>query len=373
MLSHRSSRSRVPVARRNLAADAHRSVANVAGVAAALALILILQGLWIAFQRQSTAYVDNVGADLFVAEPGTTAFLGETSRIPETTADLVASVPGVDAVAPIVARGALLDLHGRKQFATVIGADPTSFGGAWSVTLGRTPRADDEVVLDESLAAQHDIALGDTVTIVDRSFDVVGVSDGTRSWMLAFVFVTLDAAQTSMRTPGTASYVLVRTGAPGPVADGIERATGLTVLPTALVRGNDRALIARSIEGPLNLMIALAFLAGTLIVGLTAYAHVVERFREYGVLRALGVSGRRLFAIVFGQTAAVVGAGIVVSLPLFVAASVAIAALRPQLETDLTAGSLALVLAAGIAMAFVGAVLPTRRVSKLEPAEVYRS
>jgi putative ABC transport system permease protein len=370
MLSHRSG---VPVARRNLAVDAHRSIANVAGVAAALALILILQGLWIAFQRQSTAYVDNVGADLFVAEPGTTAFLGETSRIPEATADVVASVPGVDAVAPIVARGAVLDIHGRKQFATVVGADPTSFGGPWTISLGRMPRADDEVVLDESLAAQHDIALGDTLTIVDRSFDVVGVSDGTRSWMLAFVFVTLDAAQASMRTPGTVSFVLVRTGAPGSVSDAIEQATGLAVLPTTVVRDNDRALIARSIERPLDLMIALAFLAGTLIVGLTAYVHVIERYREYGVLRALGVSGRRLFGIVFGQTAAVVGVGIVVSLPLFVAASAAIAALRPQLETDLTTGSIVLVAVAGIAMAIVGAVLPTRRVSKLEPAEVYRS
>jgi putative ABC transport system permease protein len=363
----------VPVARRNVHADGRRLIANVVGVAAALSLILILQGLWIAFQRQSTAYVDNVGADLFVAEPGTSAFLGETSRMSSAVTASVASIDGVRAVAPIVARGAVLDLHGRKQFATLVGADPAAFGGPWSLAEGRAPRSDDEVALDASMAAQHDITVGNTLTIVDRRFEVVGLSDGTRSWMLAFVFVTLDAAQRSLGTPGTVSYVLVRTDDPATVADRIANATELSVLPVAEIRANDRALIARSIERPLDLMLALAFLAGTLIVGLTAYAHVVDRFREYGVLRALGAGRGRLFGIVLEQTITVVILGIVVSIPATLGAAAVIEALRPQLETDMTAGALAVAIAAGISMAILGAILPTRRVARLDPAQVYRS
>ena len=57
----------VPVGRRNLFADRRRLVISVVGVAAALALIRLLQGLWLGFQRQITAYEDNVGADPFIA------------------------------------------------------------------------------------------------------------------------------------------------------------------------------------------------------------------------------------------------------------------------------------------------------------------
>ena len=54
---------------------------------------------------------------------------------------------------------------------------------------GRFPTADDEVVLDWVMAANHDIAIGDTIDILDETFKVVGLSDGTNSWMARNNFV----------------------------------------------------------------------------------------------------------------------------------------------------------------------------------------
>ena len=60
-----------------------------------------------------------------------------------------------------------------------------------------SPRGPDETVVDESLARQHGISVGSSADILGARFRVVGLSEGTRSWMFGFVFVTLDAARAS--------------------------------------------------------------------------------------------------------------------------------------------------------------------------------
>ena len=86
---------RVPLARRNLLADWRRLVAGVLGVDVALMLVLLLDGLRQGIESSGTAYVDHVGADLFVTQPGVANFLGETSVLPRSTVDTVEAIAGV--------------------------------------------------------------------------------------------------------------------------------------------------------------------------------------------------------------------------------------------------------------------------------------
>src|SRR5262245_51060020 len=92
---------RVPLARRNLLADWRRLVAGGLGVGVALMLVLLLDGLRRGIESSATAYVDHVGADLFVTQPGVANFLGETSVLPRSTVDTVKTTPGVDWAAPV--------------------------------------------------------------------------------------------------------------------------------------------------------------------------------------------------------------------------------------------------------------------------------
>ena len=75
----------VPVARRNTLADPRRLAASAVAVGLAISLILLLDGLWTGITRGVTAYEDNVGADLYVAQPGTHNFFGAVSQIPIDT------------------------------------------------------------------------------------------------------------------------------------------------------------------------------------------------------------------------------------------------------------------------------------------------
>lgn len=362
----------VPVGRRNLFADRRRLVISVVGVGAAFALILFLQGLWLGFQRQITTYEDNVGADLFVAEPGTRSFLGESSTVSLVQVAEIEAVPGVERADPIVSRGAVLDLHGRKQFASVIGWQPGGLGGPWALADGRISRAVDEAVIDESLARQHDLGVGDSIDIFGTSLTIVGLSRETRSWMFGFVFVTLDAARAIAGSADTVSFVLVRTSEPQAVARDVRDQLGLSTLTPHVLRTNDRALMAKSIAGPIELMVAIAFAAGTLIVALTVYSQVIERIREYGIAKAMGARAGRLFRIVLGQTMIVALLGVTLAFPMFLLAAEVAHVLRPQFRADMSGLVSVAVVGAAVLMAALAALLPTRRVARLDPASVYR-
>jgi putative ABC transport system permease protein len=363
---------RVPVARRNILADRRRLFIAVAGIGVALGLIFLLEGLWQGFQVQISAYEDNVGADLFVGQAGVHNFLGDTSVIPKSAAEQVQAIPSVDSADPITARFVILDLHGRKQFTFLIAAEQGRIGGPWRLAAGRRVAEADEAVIDRTLADQHGVAVGERIDIAGRPFEVVGLSEQTRSWMSSFVFVSPTAAETLLRSAGTASYLLVNAADPEMTARLIETRTGLTALPAATLAENDRVQLSKVFGEPINLMVGVAFVAGTIIVALTVYSAIVERIREYGIAKAMGARWARLFGIVLGQTLVLAALGTVAGFLVYLGAYRLVALVRPQFWVHLTPSTVLLVIAAAALMALLAAVIPTRRVARLDPASVYR-
>lgn len=240
---------------------------------------------------------------------------------------------------------------------------------------GREPAADDEVVLDRVLAERHGLSTGDSFDILGQTFGIVGLSDGTTSWMTSFFFVRKSAAEALLRTPGATSFVLV-TPQPGQTAADLrDRLASIPATDALLKRemaANDLALFARFFSAPLRLMSGIAFLVGTLVVGLVIYTATVERQREYGVLKAVGARNATLYQVVALQAliAGVAGAGLGVGLAY--AAGRLIMLARPQFLVVLEPGLAATALAAGLLMALCAALLPARVIAGLAPAEVFR-
>ena len=48
-------------------------------------------------------------------------------------------------------------------------------------------------MVDRALAKAHDILVGDKLTIGERDFTVVGISEGTSMWAAGLMFVRKDA------------------------------------------------------------------------------------------------------------------------------------------------------------------------------------
>ena len=236
---------------------------------------------------------------------------------------------------------------------------------------GRRVRRDDEVVVDQALARRHGLELGDALSVGGRRFRIVGLSRQTSAVMTGYVFISHAASDALLRAPGTTSYVLVGTNRPELVR-GRLAAYGLTVFDRRELAANDRQLYTGIFGSPLRLMVAVAFVAGTLITALTMYASIAERRREYGIIKALGAGGWRITSIVLRQAFAIVLFGLGAGMALFVVARVLISELRPQFSVVLTTGGVFRGVAAALLMGLVAALIPARGVAVAEPAAVYR-
>ena len=361
----------VPVARREAVADGRRLAASAIGVGLALMLILLLGGLWSGVRAQVTRYENATGAQLAVLAPGTRSLFAEGSRVPQSDLTQVRQMPGVRWARPVRTQYVILDLHMHKVAASLIGADANTPGGPWAFSSGRAPSAPGDVAVDHVLAARHGIRLGDTLTVLGHPLRVVGLTSGTASFMTGYVFVTYDTAGRLLGT-SDATAILVGTDAPATVATALH-GLGLNALTTADLRTTALSIATRVYGTPLKLMVAVAFLAGTLIIALAAYNAVTERRREYGIIKAIGATSRRLISLALRQTAIIGLLGLVSGLALFVIGRATIVWLRPQFSVVLTPNALVQATIAAAAMVVLGAILPAWRLAKLDPAVAYRS
>jgi putative ABC transport system permease protein len=268
----------------------------------------------------------------------------------------------------------VLELHDRKEIASLVGYVATQGGGPWKLADGSVPEADDEVVVDRVLADQHGIAVGSALTILDQRFTVVGLSDDTSLWVGSYVFARAQAVQAMLRAPGVWSAIFVTPAAGVGDAD-VVRAISIPGVEAFLKADKvdaDRKGIARIYDAPLGLMVGIAFVVGVLVVGLVIYTATVERRREYGALKAIGMRNRTLYRLVASQAliAAVTGGLLGVVLAFGLAAL--LVALRPQFPVLIEPGAIASTLLASLAMAVLAALAPARAIAGLAPAEVFR-
>ncbi|CAM5492509.1 ABC transporter permease [Leifsonia shinshuensis] len=202
---------------------------------------------------------------------------------------------------------------------SVLGLDPagTSVGPLASVTLssGRTftaaDKAADVVVLDAAYAKTASKAVGDTVTIGGTDFKVIGIvsATGADSTTAADAYIPLGVAQTLSGQTGKISSVYI-TAASSSDIDQIK--TDLTkALPGATV--STQADLASSVSGSLGSAGQLISSLGTwlsvivlaaafLIAILFTISGVTRRTREFGTLKAIGWSNRRITGQVAGES-----------------------------------------------------------------------
>ena len=362
------------LARRNLFQDKTRLALSIGGVGLAVTLILILKGFLAGMNRQITSYLDHSPGRIVVAEEDVVNLLGAVSIIPDGTKQKAENIRGVDQVIPILSQFIILDLHEKKQPAYMIGYDPREGGGPWQLVAGREPSSKEEMVFDRVLADRHGLRIGDQVEVMGKDFTIVGLSGGTTSWMTSFFFIRKRDAEALLLHPGATSFLLLTTKDADTerILQRLHDFSGVNALTKQTMAANDLKLFAKIFSAPLKLMVSISFLVGTMIVGLIIYTATVERQREYGVIKAIGAKNRFLYQIVLTQAlfASITGS----SLGILLANGAAqwIMAARPQFLIIFDSGDSAQALLAGLGMALLAAIFPTRVVANLAPAEVFR-
>ncbi len=147
------------------------------------------------------------------------------------------------------------------------------------------------MVIDDSAATALDIALGDEVEVMGRTWRVSGLTTGMTSIVNTSVYVTFDDLATVLGWPDTASYILIgSSGDPEAVAASIEAAvSGVSTQTRQRFSAEERAVVKEMSTDLLNIMSLAAFLVGLAVIGLVLYAAVLSRLRDIGVMKALGL------------------------------------------------------------------------------------
>lgn len=362
------------LAGRNLWQNPTRFAISVAGVALAIMLVLLLNGLVRGMQKQITLYLDNTPGSVVLTQAGVNNLAVANSLLPPGLEEEVRRVSGVAKAIPILSQSVFFDLHGKKIFAYLIGYDPAQGGGPWRLATGREPRSGREVVIDQILARIHGIEVGQTIRVGDYAFPVVGLSAGTNSWMTTLVFVRKSELERYLLIPGLSSFLLVvpTPGTPpATLRKHLQGMGGSEVWLKPQLGTNDIA-VYQAFFKPIRLMGGIAFVVGTLVVGLVVYNATLERSREYGVLKAIGAANRWLYGLVLSQALVLGGAGALAGWLLAGLLGGLIMRLRPQFLVILEPQAVLIALASGLAMALLAAIIPTRVVARLAPADVFR-
>lgn len=366
----------VDLARKNLFQEKIRFALMSGGVALSIMLILILNGLFAGMNRQVTVYLDNTSGELVAAQKGLRNFLGANSIVPLSAESQIAQVNGVKRVIPIFSTFVVLELHQKRIFSLMIGFDPEKGGGPWRMEEGNASIDDDEVIFDRVLARRHDIKLGDKIKILGKEFKVVGFSGGTSSWMTETFFLTFKAASELLFSRGSAGFLFISLKDPSmlvslkrEIANKVEN---LSIVDKKDMVQNDFNLFAGIFSGPVRFMVIIAFLVGLMLVGLTIYTATVERAREYGVLKALGMKNPKLYLMVFEQAVISSVAGFILGVILSFTAVRIIGIFFPQFLILIEWRYIIQVSAVALLISLFASYIPVRVIARIDPAIAFR-
>jgi putative ABC transport system permease protein len=380
----------------------------LATCSAVLLGVAFLSGTLVLGETMRAGFLDmfteaNAGIDAYVRS-GTVVGAGDFVERGVVDADLVgvvASIDGVDAVAPVIeARGQIVGRDGDP----LGGNGPPTLAGnwiddetlnPWRIAEGRPPARPGEVVIDRGSARNGDLAVGDPTTVRTPEplpVTVVGIasfgradSQGPVTWA---AFTTEQAREVLLPDPGALTAVGASAGNgvdDAELAERVRRALpdGTEVLTGAALTEEQQADIESDFLGFFEAMLlvfaGIALVVATFSIYNTFSILVAQRTRESALLRALGASRRQVLgsvlaeAVIVGVVASALGIGAGIGLAAALTA-LAEGAGFPLSSTPLevTTGSVGVSLAVGVAVTVVASLAPARRASRVAPLAALR-
>ena len=367
----------VSVARKNMFQEKTRLLISVTGVAFALLLVLALEGLVAGAMEQITAYINNTGAEVYVAQPGVRTMHMSGSALPLSKLGEVRRADGVARAEPILYTSSAITRGDERSLAYIIGFDPASaVGGPWKLSSGSAVLERGDAVVDATAAKNLGVGLGDQVTVLGGQFRVRGLSNETASFVNSIAFVRIDDFAALRGQSATASYILVWPAPGSSPQDVVQRVnaavTGVSALTRAEFSEEEKSVVRDMSAEIMLIMNSIGFLIGLAAVGLTIYTATLAKMQEYGVLKALGAGNGWLYRLVIQQAFVSVAIGAAISVLLAFALSLVLPLVVPGVMLRVELGAVVKVFAGAAAIAAIAAVVPIRQVASLDPVAVFR-
>lgn len=337
-------------------------------------------------RRTASQILDVTDAEVWVMDPQT-EYWDQTRALKDTDLTRVRGVPGVLWAARLFKGNPVAKtLKGKFAVSFLIGLDDATLAGApRNMLLGSWERLrePDSVVVDQAgyilLFPDEPLELGRTLEMNDHRVTIVGISDASPPFAsLPVMHARYSEAVNFLGRERTELSFIIARPVPG-------------VSPQELTAriGTRTALRARTTEEfmwdcigyylkhtgiPVNfgITIAVAIVVGTVVAGQTFYLFTVENLKQFGALKAMGVTNPRLIGMILLQAGSVAALGFAIGTGM---AATFFEIFLHKLATRhivLMWQCVGLTGACILFVVIVASILSIRRVLVLEPAAVFR-
>lgn len=316
-----------------------------------------------------------------------TQYFDEVKALPDDAVFRVRGVPGVQWAVPLFKgqpRAKAAD--GNFRVVIMLGVDDATLVGApRKLVLGSYEdlRQPDSILIDrvgyEFFFPHQPVTVGKTLEMNEHRVKIVGIFNSSPPFQNFPVFYSryTNAINYVGRERNLLSFVLVQP-APG-ISDGeiCRRILHFTNLRAATTDDFGWQTIWYYIHHtgiPVNfgITISIALLVGTVVAGQTFYIFTIENLKQFGALKAIGVTNLRIVGMIVLQALMVAGVGYSFGLGMtatFFEVTKDNLDLRGfHLYPQIAIGTAAIV----VAIVLIASLISIRRVLVLEPAVVFR-
>jgi putative ABC transport system permease protein len=285
-------------------------------IAVPVTLILMLVGMTDGFLEGSKRRAEGVGFDILF-RPKNTSLMSSMSSLslPEAFVTQLAKEPHV-----VTTTGVATQLV-TGGFDTVTGIDEAGFerlSGPFTFLEGRGLRDHDDMLLDQYYADQRHVHAGQSINVLNRSWNVVGVVEAGK---MAHLFVKLDVLQELLSSPAKVSQIYLKLDNSANTQMVMDQLRSkYEGYPVYSIKDLESAYTVDNIpllKGFTNAVLGIGVLIGFAVVSLSMYMAVLQRTREIGILKSLGASREFVISMILVESFALgIGgtiAGIVLS------------------------------------------------------------
>jgi putative ABC transport system permease protein len=304
------------IALRMLTGDRQKFIGLIFGIAFSTLLITQQLTIFVNLIQRGASAVYNVGTvDLWVMDPASRT-TDVVFPMPSTALDKVRSVKGVDWATPYLQSAATIRTpDGDLEGVSVIGVDDSTLMGLPRnmVKGDKSALYEPDAVFVDDVGAERLFPagvdpIGRQFELNDRRAIVRGIVDTVPTFTSQVILYTRYSNALSY-VPGTRnrlSFVVART-APDQdaktVANRIMAQTGLKVRTRDEFAADGRNFIIENTGIPVNfgITVALGFVVGVAIVGLTLSLFIRDNIKQFGALKAIGVTNTKIRMMVAVQ------------------------------------------------------------------------
>ena len=376
------------IALKMLTGDRSKYWAIIFGITFACVLIAEQAAMFCGIMLRTTSQIRDVhDADIWVMNPSL-RYLDDLKPLADTATLRVRGTPGVAWAVGLYKGAAQAQLaNGNYQAVMLLGVDDATLVGApHELVMGRIGdlQLPNAILVDEAgfryMWPDEPLALGKTFEMNDRRAVIVGIFKASHTFTTLPIVFTRYSRATLFVPPfrRSLSFVLAKCApgeSPSIVAERIRRQTGLLALTQSEFAWLTMSYYLRRTGIPVNFgsTVLLGFIVGCAIAGQTFYLFTVENLRQFGTLKAMGMSDRKIIRMILVQASVVGTIGYCFGVGLATALGLLLQTIRPIMSFFLPWQVLALTGGAVMVMVLLSSLLSIRRVLVLEPAMVFQA